>query len=97
MAVPLFVIGGLVERGLPADEALARVRERLLARVPDTELERMPNEVTRGRPEGVGPGARPVPVDRPTGTGRPPNVPATGGRPTIPPIPTRPPAGPERP
>jgi len=94
LAVPLFVIGGLVERGLPADEALSRVRERLLARVPDTELERMPNEVTRGRPEGVGPGARPVPADRPTGTGRPTNVPATGGRPTIP---TGPPAGPGRP
>lgn len=92
LAVPLFVIGNLVERGLPSDQALARVQERLTARATDRELERMAGEPARGRPEGVGPGLRPT--DRPGATGRPENVPATGGRPTIP---TRPPTGPRRP
>jgi hypothetical protein len=50
LAVPLFVIGTLVERGLPSDEALARVQERLVARASDADLERMPGEMGRGRP-----------------------------------------------
>lgn len=96
LAVPLYVIGGLVERGLPSDAALARVQERLTARATDRELERMAGEQGRGRPEGVGPGMRPT--DRPGGTGRPENVPATGGRPTSPTGTGRPaPAGPRRP
>lgn len=88
LAVPLFVIGNLVERGLPSDQALARVQERLTARASDRELERMAGEPGRGRPEGVGPGLRPT--DRPGATGRPEQVPATGGRPTIPTGPRRP-------
>jgi hypothetical protein len=32
LVVPLYVIGSLVERGLPSDHALERVRERLKAR-----------------------------------------------------------------
>lgn len=92
LAVPLFVIGSLVERGLPADQAMARVQERLVARASDGDLERMAREQQRGRPEGVGPGMRPT--DRPGATGRPENVPATGARPTPP---TPPPGGPRRP
>lgn len=92
LAVPLFVVGSLVERGLPADQALARVQERLVARASDGDLERMAREQQRGRPEGVGPGMRPT--DRPGATGRPENVPATGARPTPP---VTPPAGPRRP
>lgn len=88
LAVPLFVMGSLVERGLRSDQALARVQERLTARATDRELERMAGEPGRGRPEGVGPGLRPT--DRPGATGRPENVPATGGRPTIPTGPRRP-------
>ena len=38
LAVPLLVLGGLAERGLPADEALAAVRDRLAARAADAEL-----------------------------------------------------------
>ena len=87
LAVPLYVVGSLVERGLPADQALARVQERLVARASDRELERIAHDQPRGRPEGVGPGMRPT--DRPGATGRPDNVPATGGRPT-PPSPRRP-------
>ncbi len=82
LAVPLFVIGSLVERGLPADQALARVQERLTARATDRDLERMPGEQGRGRP--VLPVMRPG--DRPGSTGRPPNVPAPS-RPTGPPTP----------
>lgn len=79
LAVPLFVIGSLVERGLPSDQALLRVQERLTARATDRELERMGSENGRGRPEGAGRGMRPA--DRPGSTGRPENLPATGGRP----------------
>lgn len=96
LTVPLFVIGSLVERGLPADQALQQVRERLSSRATDRDLERLAGEPGRGRPAGAGPGMRPA--ERPAGTGRPSDVPATGGRPTIP---TRPPAtpptGPRRP
>lgn len=88
LAVPLFVIGSLVERGLPADQALAQVRDRLVARASDRDLERMARENGRGRPEGAGQGMRPT--DRPGATGRPTNLPATGGRPTTPPGPRRP-------
>lgn len=99
LAVPLFVIGSLVERGLPSDAALTQVRERLAARASDADLQRMAREQQRGRPEGAGQGMRPT--DRPGGTGRPANVPATGGRPAQPVSPgTRPvtpPAGPRRP
>lgn len=94
LAVPLFVVGSLVERGLPADQALSRVQERLMARASDGDLERMAREQQRGRPEGVGPGMRPT--DRPGATGRPENVPATGRRPANP-APVTPPAGPRRP
>ena len=38
LAVPLLVVGGLVERGLPSDDALASVRSRLEAGVTDGEL-----------------------------------------------------------
>lgn len=80
LAVPLFVIGSLVERGLPSDAALARVQERLLARATDADLERMPGEMGRGRPE-TGPPNRGVGTP-PT---RPENVPTNRGRPTTPP------------
>lgn len=82
LAVPLFVIGSLVERGLPSDQALARVQERLTARASDRDLERLARENGRGRPEGAGQGMRPT--DRPGATGRPENLPATGGRPSTP-------------
>ncbi len=38
LTVPLLVLGGLAERGLPSDEALAAVRDRLAARANDAEL-----------------------------------------------------------
>ena len=61
LAVPLFVVGSLVDRGLPSDEALARVQDRLASRATDADLERMPGAEApdgargpRGR-EGRGP------------------------------------------
>lgn len=54
LAVPLLVVGSLVDRGLPSDEALKRVLDRMQARAADAELERMPGEVTRGKPAVTG-------------------------------------------
>jgi hypothetical protein len=61
LAVPLLVLGGLAERGLPSDEALAAVRDRLQARADDAALLRAfpgaGNGLGRGmRPDWVGPG-----------------------------------------
>jgi len=82
LAVPLFVVGSLVERGLPSDQALARVRDRLQARASDAELEAM---APRGsnRPEGAPPrgGARGERAARgPGGPGGPGGVGAPGGQ-----------------
>lgn len=85
LAVPLYVIGSLVDRGLPSDEALARVRERLMARASDAEIERMPADVGRGGARGRGI-ERPVPA---TAGGRPSTLPRNGGAGTRP-LPTRP-------
>lgn len=54
LAVPLLVVGSLVDRGLPSDEALKRVLDRIQARATDTELERMPAEAAAGRPAVTG-------------------------------------------
>ena len=62
LAVPLFVIGSLTDRGLPSDEALQRVLARLRARATDTDLERMPGELP---PQAIGGQA-----NRPAETGR---------------------------
>jgi len=45
LAVPLYVVGSLLDRGLPADSALRRVADRLNARVSDRDLEKLPNDV----------------------------------------------------
>jgi hypothetical protein len=90
LAVPLFVLASLADRGLPSDQALQRVVERLQARASDAELEQLPARVggrgeavpsgqTKGaskRPEGSGAKGRP-------GTssgGRPATVPANPGK-----------------
>jgi hypothetical protein len=59
LAVPLLVLGGLAERGLPADQALAAVRDRLQARADDSALLGAFPDVARGlgagmRPDQVG-------------------------------------------
>jgi len=87
LAVPLFVIGSLVDRGLPSDAALARVQERLQQRASDRELEDMAGNPGRGKPELTGrdlaatkrperptpnPGGPPANVPRNPGRGNPP-------------------------
>jgi hypothetical protein len=47
LAVPLYVIGSLVDRGLPSDEALARVLARLQLRASDRDLESMSDDVSQ--------------------------------------------------
>jgi len=53
LAVPLYVVGSLIDRGLPADAALERVQRRLLSRASDVDLERLPAEVP---PQAAAPG-----------------------------------------
>ena len=66
LAVPLFVVSSLVDRGLPADSALARVAARLRARATDRELEQGERGTAdRGR-SAEAPGA----ANRPAVTGR---------------------------
>jgi hypothetical protein len=72
LAVPLMVIGSLVERGLPSDDALLRVQERLQARATDAELEELPRDLAAGRPSTTGQDLartkRPASAGRPTTT-----------------------------
>jgi len=97
LAMPLFVIGQLVDRGLPSDAALKRVQERLMAKATDADLEKMsrelPAQAANGRSnrpataghQGAGTGNMPatMPATMPAGN------PMTGGRPS-----TMPKAGP---
>lgn len=86
LAVPLYVIGSLTDRGLPSDEALQRVLARLQARASDNDLQQLPSEVTKGqshRPVTAGASAgshKPATAGKPTGVGgRPPGAgPPTG-------------------
>jgi hypothetical protein len=75
LTVPLLVLGGLAERGLPSDAALAAVRDRLQARADDAALLGAFPEVGRGlgrdgRPD-VPVGRPDVPVGPPSDRGRP--------------------------
>jgi hypothetical protein len=84
LAVPLFVIGSLTDRGLSSNDALQRVLARLNARASDAELERMPAELpTRAVP---GQGNRPATTGREFGQS---HKPASAGRPAT----AGPPAG----
>ena len=55
LTVPLLVLGGLAERGLPSDEALAAVRDRLQARADDAALLGSFPGVGRGLGRGLRP------------------------------------------
>lgn len=85
LAVPLFVIGSLVDRGLPSDEALSRVLARLEARASDADLEKIPEGLgasNSNRPASAG---RPDNPGKALGTtktrgGPPAGVPANGGK-----------------
>lgn len=85
LAVPLYVIGSLTDRGLPSDEALQRVLARLQARASDNDLQQLPSEVAKGqshRPVTAGANAgshKPATAGKPTGVG---GRPAGAGPPT---------------
>jgi hypothetical protein len=49
LAVPLYVIGSLIDRGLPSDDALKAVQERLAARATDREIEKLPAQAVAGK------------------------------------------------
>lgn len=90
LAVPLAVLGALVDRGLPSDDALASVLSRLQAHASDAQLADMPGEAGRLIAQGY----RPSDVGRALAAGRPAGLPANGGRsgtrPTTPGHPGRP-------
>lgn len=74
LAVPLAVIGALVNRGIPADDALAAVLGRLQARASNAEIAALPSrfETSRGLDARAGRGSP---------SGPPTVVPTNGGRP----------------
>ena len=90
LAVPLFVIGSLTDRGLSSDAALQRVLARLKARASDTDLETMPGELPQqagagqaNRPASTGrdfgQSHKPASAGRPAAAGPPAGVPGNGG------------------
>ena len=89
LAVPLFVIGSLTDRGLSSDQALQSVLARLKARSSDADLESLPGTVgsqgnSNGRPAGesgrdFGQSHRPASSGRPANAGPPVGVPGNGG------------------
>ena len=96
LSVPLLVLGSLAQRGLPSDQALAAVADRLAASAPDAELLSTFGAPggARGRggpPAGVGPaaggrggpqgGGVGVPVGPQGDAGRPPAGRGRGGPP----------------
>jgi hypothetical protein len=97
LAVPLYVIGGLVDRGLPSDDALAKVLERLTARASDAEIQRLPGELPAqaaagqaNRPASTTTTNTPGAGKRPGSAGPPAGVPASGGTKTLPKPPRKP-------
>lgn len=91
LAVPLFVIGSLADRGVPASEAIQRVLTRIQQRASDADLEAMPGDLPaqaasgRGKGNnGRGNGGRSAVSGRPATAGPPAGVPANGGNKTNP-------------
>ncbi|HJQ10571.1 MAG TPA: hypothetical protein VJ840_06005 [Gemmatimonadaceae bacterium] len=91
LAVPLFVIGSLTDRGVPATQALQRVLSRLQQRASDADLETLPGDLpaqaAAGR-QGASDGARGSAgrgvSGRPATAGPPAGVPGNGGKKTNP-------------
>jgi len=90
LAVPLFVIGSLRDRGLSSADALQRVLAHLKANASDADLESMPGELPASAVAGqanrpantgrdFGQSHKPASAGRPATAGPPPGVPANGG------------------
>ncbi|MEX2473250.1 MAG: hypothetical protein WEA34_13765 [Gemmatimonadota bacterium] len=89
LEIPLLVLGGLSQRGLPSDQALTRVLDGLRARVGDAEL-------LAGVPDAARPGgpAGGLPIEPPAGPFAPDGAGAAlGGPPSGVPIPVGPAGG----
>src|SRR3954467_4276432 len=91
LAVPLFVIGSLTDRGLSSDQALQNVLARLQARASDADIESMPGDLpsqagrANGKPAGesgrdFGQSHRPASAGRRANAGPPAGVPGNGGK-----------------
>lgn len=94
LAVPLYVVGSLIDRGLPSDQALQKVQARLQARATDADLQSLPAQAVAGRANKPAETGRDLAATRrPAGagagratSGAPAGVPANvgGARPTTP-------------
>ena len=94
LAVPLFVIGSLTDRGLPSDQALQRVLARLASSASDADLESMPGQLPAqaqgqaNRPASTGrdfgQSHKPASAGRPASAGPPAGVPGNAGKKTNP-------------
>jgi len=94
LAAPLYALSSLIDRGLPADQAIQRVHDRLIARAADAEFQRISTEGSAGagqsnKPEltGADRAAANRAANTPSGraTGRPPTiVPGNAGKDTRP-------------
>jgi len=95
LAVPLFVIGSLTDRGLSSDQALQRVLARLKDHASDADLESMPGQLpAQAQGQGVDKGGlsgrdfgqshRPASAGRPANAGPPAGVPGNAGKKTNP-------------
>lgn len=84
LAVPLFVVGSLMDRGLPSDSALKRVEARLQQKASDRDLEELPGQVARGKPATTGQDLaatkRPTTAGKPATVGQPAAVPRNAGK-----------------
>ena len=99
LAVPLYVIGSLIDRGLASDAALQRVQDKLKTRASDRDIEKMAVDVTseseNGRGRGAEMGRALGETKHPGGGGSgnsngsaggpPSGVPGNGGKPATPP------------
>ena len=90
LAVPLFVIGSLTDRGLPSDLAVQSVLARLQARASDADLESMPGDLPAQAVSGqsnrpaqtgreFGQSHKRPKTGRPATAGPPAGVPGNGG------------------
>jgi len=90
LAVPLFVIGSLTDRGVSADQALRSVLDRLNAHASDLDIEGLTSQVSprnnagQGRPDGqsgrdFGQSHKPASSGRPATAGPPAGVPGNAG------------------
>jgi hypothetical protein len=94
LTIPLYVLGNLRARGVPTDQALARLHDRLAAGASDTDLETLPSQAEDAHGRGPGAGGRDVGATRKPsaapgasggqGQGPPAGVPANGGKKTHP-------------